>query len=614
MLLQRRRILFGIILGAGIFGFYFFIGIVFHERFNLPRPKHIFGSKEQLLIPHDEKSPPDTNPFANFARDEHPIGNLIKESRQHFDEYTANQSKSLTDAIRAYKQRYGRPPPPKFGIWYDFAVKRGSKVIDDFQQINDDIRPLWSVPPLELRRLAHSLPFNSRGVAGISIRDGKASIVEGTQGGSWRVPVFRSMFDSFAQHLPDIDIAMNDLDQPRLVVPWETIQKALKVEESTRSLPQTPVNLYSHHQLDGPSNLGAEGEWYDMSGKQFYETARLGCPPESSAPSASLITSDFAMMTPNQKSLLVHASNGFVSNFNLSSDLCHQPDLQAYHGFLIAPSTIVTSQKILPIFSESKVNVNNDILFPANMYWTKDERYVYDATNDVDWDGKRDLAIWRGITSGGVQVSTNWNGFHRHRMVMLSNSSITQSYDILLNDPKRDGKFIKESCSVSSFAHEHLDIGFTHIEYCVPNCSFLFDKFTKKPMTNLSEQFEDKVVVDVDGHSFSGRWRAFLQSKSLGLKATIFREWHDSRLTAWQHFVPMDNRFGDFYSILSYFFGLKDNDSFIAAHDEEARYIAEEGRKWAMDVLRNEDIEVYMFRLFLEYARVLDDKRDYIGH
>ncbi len=123
-------------------------------------------------------------------------------------------------------------------------------------------------------------------------------------------------------------------------------------------------------------------------------------------------------------------------------------------------------------------------------------------------------------------------------------------------------------------------------------------------MTTLSEQFKSKFVIDVDGHSFSGRWHAFLHSKSLGIKATIFREWHDSRLFAWRHFVPLDNRYDELYSLLTYFIGLgtpltssKNCEPYVTRHDFEGRKLGRQGREWAAKVLRMEDIEVTLFNL-----------------
>jgi hypothetical protein len=180
----------------------------------------------------------------------------------------------------------------------------------------------------------------------------------------------------------------------------------------------------------------------------------------------------------------------------------------------------------------------------------------------------------------------------------------------------------------ASFIKEHSDVGFTEAMSCAPNCSFYDEHFKWVKSVSLTSQFKSKYLVDVDGHSFSGRWHAFLQSKSLGLKATIFREWHDSRLLAWRHFVPVDNRYDDLYALLTYFIGYGkpyqhnsnegseglNSQVFIAPHDKEAQKIARQGREWANKVLRREDIEVYMFRLLLEYGRLIDDNRDSIGY
>jgi hypothetical protein len=48
-------------------------------------------------------------------------------------------------------------------------------------------------------------------------------------------------------------------------------------------------------------------------------------------------------------------------------------------------------------------------------------------------------------------------------------------------------------------------------------------------------------------------------------------------------------------------------------HDAAARQIAEAGRSWAGKVLRREDMLIYVYRLLLEYARVVDDKRESLG-
>ena len=89
----------------------------------------------------------------------------------------------------------------------------------------------------------------------------------------------------------------------------------------------------------------------------------------------------------------------------------------------------------------------------------------------------------------------------------------------------------------------------------------------------------------------------------------------------------MDNRYDDLYSLLTYFIGYgkptigvrpdddkANKDVYIQSHEFEGKVLARQGREWANKVLRREDIEVYTFRLLIEYARVLDDNRDRIGY
>lgn len=54
-------------------------------------------------------------------------------------------------------------------------------------------------------------------------------------------------------------------------------------------------------------------------------------------------------------------------------------------------------------------------------------------------------------------------------------------------------------------------------------------------------------------------------------------------------------------SIASFFLG----DKHSSGHDELGRQIGLAGKEWAEKHWRMEDMEAYMFRLYLEYARLL---------
>ncbi|EXJ84018.1 hypothetical protein A1O3_04685 [Capronia epimyces CBS 606.96] len=660
--LNKRRIFF---LVAGIISFYIlFHGLSSFDRDSLkdatahiPLPGYLSPTEHKPPIEADpddiwdfspEPSPaahPDIDP-ANPPTTEskpvqhfdlHPIARLMQEADDRWRTYESAISTSFRQTVEKYRSRYGRHPPPGFKDWYRFARKRNVFNVDDFDQIMDDLRPFWAVNASDIRtHAAHMAEDPKFGVAVIHIRDHKIVRADNP---SWRSETMEQVINKFVEFLPDMDIPMNRLDQPRVIVPWEDMQEMLQKEYDTRAMPPEVADSFSEGQpnlldlsikdKEQDNSTRLDDGWFFRPGKQYMDIAAKACPPESPARSN--------MTVAEADQLYKESTVGLVANFNLSSDLCTVgPTIQNLHGLLYSASSIIASHKLVPIFGECKVNVNSDILFPANMYYRHDDRYDYNASDDLDWRDKDDTIIWRGVTSGGVQTGDNWQTMHRQRLVQLTNGTYVakSATEVKVLTEKRDDPAAENTTyelydrfQPSQFADQHSDIGFVESWGCVPDCSFYNNVFSWKPQVSLTSQFKSKYLIDVDGHSFSGRWRAFLQSKSLGFKATIFREWHDSRLLAWRHFVPVDNRYDDLYALLTYFIGYGEANKdhavedqelnpqvYIAPHVKEAQKLARQGREWANKVLRREDIEVYMFRLLLEYGRIIDDGRDYIGY
>ena len=56
------------------------------------------------------------------------------------------------------------------------------------------------------------------------------------------------------------------------------------------------------------------------------------------------------------------------------------------------------------------------------------------------------------------------------------------------------------------------------------------------------------------------------------------------------------------------------SEPYIRKHDFEAEVIASQSREWAQHALRNEDLDIYLYLLLLEYGRIIDDNRDSIGY
>jgi len=228
---------------------------------------------------------------------------------------------------------------------------------------------------------------------------------------------------------------------------------------------------------------------------------------------------------------------------------------------------------------------------------------------------KAQTLFWRGATSEGYGIHGSWQGMQRQRFVHLANYAAgTDMIDLLLLDKGNVMGFTQERTPISRItAVTNISVSFVgEPTRCFgPDCDLQSLEFNFGPSVDFQDHWKHKYLFDLDGAGFSGRFLPFLESRSLVFRAAGFRQWFDERLTAWRHFVPVDGRLHGVWHLVGYFGGTEKGGG--NAHDVEAERIAEEGREWAAKVLRKEDMEVYMFRLLLEWGRIVDDRREEIG-
>ncbi|PQE24901.1 hypothetical protein CJF32_00007255 [Rutstroemia sp. NJR-2017a WRK4] len=567
-----------------------------------------------------ENSPTYEIPLSKPKSEEHPIDTLIANAEKTFEDLLKKESHDINAAAAEYRKRRGRHPPPGFDAWFKYAQKHNAVMVEDFfDQIYHDLGPYWGVNPSHMRTQARD------GGMVISIRNGNA-----TADSDWFwTQLWLQLIGTIQYALPDMDIPLNAMDEPRMVVQWETINSLMEVEKATRKLadPKNVVQEYAH--LPPPRHASdkdkpPERQWEEKGLGPYWEIAARGCHPESLGRRAEVMTDFSKTPTISMAHSKAHTFRGYVSNYSLSADFCHQPDLQSLHGMMIQPLSISSTDELYPLFGGSKLSTNNEILLPAPMYWAKEERFSGGDNHGVPWHEKLNKAIWRGVATGGRNTANNWKGFQRHRFIAMTNHTQvsraesweeipqnfalpTSIYNIAAQQENRLGEWIEEWS----------DTGFIDL-MCYParddgSCPYTSPYFSLKEGEKMSKQFNSKYIPDIDGNSFSGRYRGFLLSSSLPIKATIFREWHDARLVAWKHFVPMDNRYMDFYGIMQYFVGYEGEGYRVEGHDAAAERIAKAGQEWANRVLRREDMQIYVWRLLLEYARVSNDGRERLG-
>ncbi|KAJ6779582.1 hypothetical protein PWT90_04746 [Aphanocladium album] len=545
----------------------------------------------------------------------HPIDSLIFDAQNRFAELLHKETKTIEDAAQAYRKRRRRHPPPGFDKWFEFAQSKNAIIVEEFfDQIHHDLEPFWGVEPSYMRRESQNFEMT------INVRNGNA-----TSSSTWFwTEIWLRLIKNIEHALPDMDIPLNAMDEPRIIAPYEDIQHYMAKAANTMGLadPEDVISEFQSLPADGSADDTEvqEKEWEGEETNPFWKLVRRGCPPESLARTAPLLADFDGTPVFNTSYAKPHSYKGYVANSTLSRDVCHQPDLQGLAGVFIEPLSTSTTKTLFPLFGGSKLAVNNEILIPAAMYYDGDKRFSGGDNPGAPWAEKTNHVIWRGVATGGRNRNTTWKGFQRHRFVAMNNATKVELAEHGGPPPEN---FAMPDRSYRVRAHKDgrlgewlgnlTDVGLTDLS-CSPaqtdlRCSYTDHAYDTVKGIDLAEQFNSKILPDIDGNSFSGRYLGFLKSTALPIKATVWREWHDSRLVPWKHFVPMDNRFTDYYGILDYFVGYDGR----GAHDTAAEKIATDGKDWADRVLRKEDMEIYVLRLLLEYGRLLDERRETMG-
>ncbi|KAI1736507.1 lipopolysaccharide-modifying protein [Xylaria scruposa] len=553
----------------------------------------------------------------------HTISGLIEAAYATFSLRLGKRSWSVAHAAARYRERRGRHPPPGFDKWFAAAQSRGAIVVEDFfDRIHHDINPFWGVDALEMRAHARAISHVIR------VRDGKLAHFEGDNADiprSDRLALWKKLVEDMLPHLPDLDMPVNLIDEPRMLVPSEDIRSYVAKEQTSRQLlPPDKATATQTSFADVDANPQPfDPEWIDDR-HNYWEYVKRACPPDSPAQSAQSGTALDPMDTLFPAGQMAYMKDGFIANFSQAQDPCLQPHLRGMHGTFVEAFSMSTSTKLFPLFSGSKLPVNNELLIPAAMYLSDQTRYTGGASTGRPWADKKSGLIWRGTASGGRNQENNWWHYQRHRFVQMLNGSAVELVEG--GDSSAGPTFNLQAVTTYNVSRQRegglgpwlkrwSDVGFNRLD-CWPerhdwlgrlrlDCPYTDPFFALVKSKPMAEQYDWKFIPDVDGNSYSARWRPFLLSTSCPLKATVYTEWHDDRLVPWLHFVPFDNTYMDIYAVMDYF---------LNGHDTEAQRIAEEGRDWAAKVLRKEDMMLYTWRLLLEYARVLDPERDRLGY
>jgi len=378
------------------------------------------------------------------------------------------------------------------------------------------------------------------------------------------------MLQQIEEYLPDVDMAFNDVDEPRLFVPWETVNSSISAAHARRhtNMPSGANPIYSEYSSRSllpedaiPTQLPDN---FQKSGPTWL-LARETCPPESEARYAEP-EADYSLPPSfNTTEYFQNSYHGYVANWTQAKSACENPHLRNLHGALVPPSgSRPSSTTFFPLFSGCKLQgISNDILVPGAAYWSGLTKFAGAGDTSVPWNSKLAKAVWRGQASGTEETRNNWRHLHRHRFVAMLNGTQVSATEQALQVPfstdlqalttrnfplPNNTLFPLSALSTSpattlgAWVAPLADAAFVHL-MCDPwiytqftdgaHCAYLEPYYHTEEAMPMAQQFGHKYLPDVDGYSYSGRYRAFLRSNSVPIKATLYAEWHDDRLVAW---------------------------------------------------------------------------------
>lgn len=442
----------------------------------------------------------------------HPIPKLIAGAEKQHQKLLSGESKTYSEAYRAYVQHRGRRPPPGFEQWFLHAKSSSSLVIESFwDQIYDDLEPFWSVPVDELRLKSYALARSAGTidrVYGVWIRNG--SVSSNCLDDDWCCSGLLDLIRPVAKSMPDLDLPYKGHLSPRVFPLWEDVRDLRMADRQTR-------HVIAKEEMR--SDTESIGDWLFPEAHAVLESIQWDhdtppgylipatCPPGSAAREnegrQTLIDPHFSQQ---------HSVQGFVSDYRKSMDICKQPDLLHFHGIGVNPPIKMTTESLLPLFTQSPLAVANpEITIPANMYHQDDEKYW---TSELygEWSDKKTKAVWRGTNSGGKHNKNNWAKFHRHRFVLSMNSTYIAAVAANKTEPLYAIPEDVSLTNISHFAARYLDVGFSAF-VCSdnrwrsedPTCSYLDEHFQAVPRIELKDMLKYKYLPDIDGHGHSGK-------------------------------------------------------------------------------------------------------------
>ncbi|KAH8925610.1 glycosyltransferase family 90 protein [Atractiella rhizophila] len=321
-----------------------------------------------------------------------------------------------------------------------------------------------------------------------------------------------------------------------------------------------------------------------------------------------------------------------------SLGLCNDLSVRRNHGAFYSDWRTVTG--LYPVFSHSKFDGFLDINFPSNWYYNPPKHYLFNASMaQVEFEDRVDQIFWRGSTTGGGNnPPRHQHSFQRHRLMRHISPEIHPT-DVDVFSPSRSGNGVTHSLVPQKYLNSRIfDVAFTHLQGCgdqyTCNVTLLLPLYRFADTVPFSESAKWKVLLDIDGQAYSGRFLSLLKMGSAVMKSTLYEEFFSDYLIPWYHVIPISMEYKEIYNIFNYFLGLPDQEEEKLMEEmqkdgtstsrkllnrlrkkkryqgdrESLKKIAMNGREWSNSVGSKGSMEAYTYRMLLEWRRLWYDE------
>ncbi|KAG8701676.1 capsule-associated protein CAP1 [Ceratobasidium sp. 395] len=602
---------------------------------------------------------------------EHPIPRLMLAAHRRHKGMLARQSATLSEAVVEYERRYGRKPPRGFDEWFAFVKENDVKIVDEYDSMVQDLEPFWGLEGREMRRRAEQVG-ELASIDLVHIKNGNATLVNVERGNngsevSARAQGFAKMIEKFQHRLPDMTFAINARAEARVLVPWAHIAFPNSTNQDSSVGLASMLGVTSGQTSDKHAHLIPD--WRGQS--SVWEAFRQTCPPGSearrlfrslqghgSAQSAfsrakgqAIVTTDTATSKANIAAEVdpyqgADSDFSFAEDTQVGFDYCLHPEAHVQSGHFFSDWRTIGA--LYPVLSPAKAPGYSDLIIPSHYYYSSTKRIntVVKTIDDMEipWERKKDDIFWRGAATGGGSSPPGYMAhYQRHRLVRMASTPSALNKTIVYAHPSKPNAFFAHHVPQSELNAHMVDVAFTKSVGCMHypgGCAAMRKEMKFSDAVPLGEHWRHKYVLDLDGQSYSARFFAFLASQSAVVKASVYREFYSDWIQPWLHYIPLSGGYDELYNIHAYFsppspkmVALASKDGSLKAAtnvndttptsierrertegDVLLRKIARAGRSWKQMLGRQVDMEAYVYRLCLEYARLWADDRDAWGY